>query len=215
MNHSGYTIRPFSEDDRPATLALGQHVVDWWNAQCPTLHLTAVPVEGGDIIAHLQIADRSFPEPSHRPGECQLRLIVAPEHRNRGLGSALYARAETLPNNEAHGCQSERALRARGNVRSPARRQPHHSRLFRSPGSRADPRLPVPSRLCPLRALPPLPPRPHCVRPGRVCGCDRAPGATGISSLHLCRGRRLGRPSQAALRPGERHAFSTAVSGDR
>jgi mycothiol synthase len=96
MEVPGYTIRPFSEEDRPAALAFGQPVIDWWNAQCPALHLTATPIAGGDIVAHLQIADRSYPQPSRRPGECQLRLIVSPEHRRRGLGGALYARAEAF-----------------------------------------------------------------------------------------------------------------------
>lgn len=96
MEVSGYRIRPFEEVDRAAALALGQHVLDWWNAQCPTLHLVAAPAEGGDIIAHLQIADRSLPEPSRHKGKCQLRLTVAPAHRNRGLGGALYARAEAF-----------------------------------------------------------------------------------------------------------------------
>ena len=47
-----------------------------------------------EILGHLQATDRSVPAPSRRPGQCHFFLDVAPEHRRRGLGNALYKRAE-------------------------------------------------------------------------------------------------------------------------
>jgi GNAT superfamily N-acetyltransferase len=80
-------IRPFREEDRAAVTALGETILDWWNRHT-ALHL----VIGEPAIAHLQVVDRST-TPVRRRGQLEMRLIVAPEHRRRGLGSLLYDRA--------------------------------------------------------------------------------------------------------------------------
>jgi GNAT superfamily N-acetyltransferase len=102
MDKKCYRIRPFAEGDRAAVESLGQPVLDWWNAECACLHLVAQDA-GGEVVAHLQIADRSFPKPSRRDGECQLRLTVASAHRGCGIGSGLYKQAEAFA--RAHGAR--------------------------------------------------------------------------------------------------------------
>jgi GNAT superfamily N-acetyltransferase len=94
----GYTIRAYRKADRAAVDALGTPVIDWWHAKGPeaSLHLVAVHDDAEQVVGHLQMVDQSVPEPSRRPGQCHLSLNVAPEHRRRGIGGTLYARAETF-----------------------------------------------------------------------------------------------------------------------
>ncbi len=92
---SAFFIRPFREEDRADASTLGTPVVDWWhgNGLGTSLHLVAV-TEGGGIAGHLQATDRTLPAPSRRPGQCHFSLAVAPTHRRRGIGGALYGCAE-------------------------------------------------------------------------------------------------------------------------
>jgi mycothiol synthase len=83
-------IRPFAEEDRATITALGVTIIDWWD-QHVALHLVA----GDPAVAHLQIVDRGS-TPTRRPGRTEMRLMVAPEHRRRGIGSRLYERALTF-----------------------------------------------------------------------------------------------------------------------
>src|SRR5262245_7752393 len=72
------TIRPYRKDDRAAVEGLGLAVIDWWN-EGAALHLVA----GDPPVAHLQAVDLNTVS-ARRPGQCHMRLIVAPAHR--GLG---------------------------------------------------------------------------------------------------------------------------------
>ena len=93
---AGHLVREYGEVDRAEAEALGHSVLDWWFAQGPetSLHLVAATADTGEVVGHLQAQDRSVPEPSRRPGQCHFTLNVAPDHRRRGLGSALYDRVE-------------------------------------------------------------------------------------------------------------------------
>jgi GNAT superfamily N-acetyltransferase len=81
------TIRPYREGDRAAVEGLGLAVIDWWN-QGAALHLVA----GGPPVAHLQAVDLGTVS-ARRTGQCHMRLVVAPAHRGRGIGGALFERA--------------------------------------------------------------------------------------------------------------------------
>jgi mycothiol synthase len=95
---AGYRVRPFEERDREAASALGTIVIDWWHNEVPgaSLHLVAEVIETDEIVGHLQGRDRSVPEPSHRPGQFHFAVDVAPAHRGRGIGGALYARLDAF-----------------------------------------------------------------------------------------------------------------------
>ena len=95
---AAYTLRPFREEDLAGVSALGAHVIDWWHGNGPgtALHLVAETAATGEIVGHLQVVDRGFPLPSRRPGQCHFTLEVAPEHRRRSIGGALYVRAEAF-----------------------------------------------------------------------------------------------------------------------
>jgi GNAT superfamily N-acetyltransferase len=80
-------IRPYRDDDRAAVEALGLAVIDWWN-EGAALHLVA----GDPPVAHLQAVDLGTVS-ARRPGQCHMRLVVAPTHRHRGIGGSLYQRA--------------------------------------------------------------------------------------------------------------------------
>ncbi len=88
------TIRPFQEEDRADAGALGTPVIDWWHGNGPGTSLHLVATEMREIVGHLQATDRSLSAPSRRPGQCHFCLAVAPAHRRRGIGSALYGCAE-------------------------------------------------------------------------------------------------------------------------
>ena len=90
-----YTIRPYREEDRTGAEALGTHVIGWWHQKGAetSLHLVAAEKATGAIVGHLQAVDHSVPEPTRRPGQCHFVLEVAPAHRQRGIGGALYAQA--------------------------------------------------------------------------------------------------------------------------
>ena len=92
---SASLIRAFREEDRAALGALGTSVVDWWhgNGLGTSLHLIAA-TDGGEVVGHLQVTDRSLPAPSRRSGQCHVSFAIAPAYRRRGIGSALYACAE-------------------------------------------------------------------------------------------------------------------------
>ncbi|CAN5690630.1 hypothetical protein BH11ARM2_BH11ARM2_18580 [soil metagenome] len=93
---AAYRIRSYEEGDRGAANALGASVVDWWHREVPgaALHLVVETVETGQVVGHLQARDRGVPEPSRRAGQCHFMLIVAPEHRRRGIGGCLLDRLE-------------------------------------------------------------------------------------------------------------------------
>jgi GNAT superfamily N-acetyltransferase len=78
------TIRPYREGDRAAVEGLGLAVIDWWN-EGAALHQVA----GGRPVAHLQAVDLGTVS-ARRPGQCHMRLVVAPTHRGHGIGGALY-----------------------------------------------------------------------------------------------------------------------------
>lgn len=81
-----YDIRPFTQEDRRAVEAMGLVIIDYWD-QHVALHLVA----GDPVVGHLQAVDRGT-TPTRRPGNIEMRLTVAPEHRRRGIGGRLYER---------------------------------------------------------------------------------------------------------------------------
>jgi GNAT superfamily N-acetyltransferase len=82
MNDTRY----FAEHDRAAVVAMGAAVIDDWD-RFVALHL----VVGDPAVAHLQAVDRDT-TPSRRPGCIEMRLVVAPEQRRRGIGGRLFER---------------------------------------------------------------------------------------------------------------------------
>jgi mycothiol synthase len=84
---SDFRVRAFREVDRPAVDRLNHAVIDWWRSAA-NLHLVALPGDGGDAAAQLQVVDRGTTA-ARREGRCEMRLFVAREHRRRGIGRAL------------------------------------------------------------------------------------------------------------------------------
>ncbi len=83
-------VRPFQHEDCAALSGLGMPVIDWWHGNGPGTSLHLAVTDGGAVVGHLQATDRSLPAPSRRAGQCHFTLAVAPAHRRRGIGGALY-----------------------------------------------------------------------------------------------------------------------------
>ena len=66
----------------------------WWVPHDPQLELVAVRED--QVVAELRIVDRGSPEPSRRKGECEMRLVVARDHRGQGIGNCLFEQALTF-----------------------------------------------------------------------------------------------------------------------
>jgi hypothetical protein len=89
---AGYAFRAYREEDRATVGALGATVFDSWHAKGleASAHQVAVYEATAEIVGHLQVVDKSVPEPSRRPGQCHFTLNVASAHRRRGIGGVLY-----------------------------------------------------------------------------------------------------------------------------
>jgi mycothiol synthase len=96
-------IRLFREEDRAAVVALDTReqpphrrytAAQWqrWDSQMSGQEVFIRLVAGDPAIAYLQVTDFNTIRRS-MPNVCHMHLIVAPEHRRRGIGSALFARA--------------------------------------------------------------------------------------------------------------------------
>jgi GNAT superfamily N-acetyltransferase len=79
-------LRPYRDTDAEAVRRIGGVAAAWRGATVVRL------VAGDPVVGHLYIVDRSTTA-VRRTGVCDLLLMVAPEHRRRGGGSALYDRA--------------------------------------------------------------------------------------------------------------------------
>jgi ribosomal protein S18 acetylase RimI-like enzyme len=97
------TIRPFRPDDVPDVVALENadlppesHLTpERWIADDPHKSGQEVflrLVAGQPAVGYLNATDRGTTL-ARKPGVCHLNLVVHPEHRRRGLGTALYQRA--------------------------------------------------------------------------------------------------------------------------
>jgi mycothiol synthase len=96
-------IRPFREEDRAAVVTLDTReqpphrrytATQWqrWDSEMSGQEVFIRLVSGDPAIAYLQVTDfNTIRRPM--PNVCHMHLIVAPEHRQRGIGSALFARA--------------------------------------------------------------------------------------------------------------------------
>ncbi len=91
-------LRAYCASDRELLGRLDANVIDWWHAkgQAASLHLVAALRDSGAVVAHLQAMDAGYPAPSRRTGQCQFTLRVAPEHRRKGIGSALTHQVEAF-----------------------------------------------------------------------------------------------------------------------
>ena len=96
-------IRPFREEDRAVVAALDTReqpshrrytAAQWqrWDSEMSGQEVFIRLVSGDPAIAYLQVTDFNTTRRS-MPDVCHMHLIVAPEHRRRGIGSALFARA--------------------------------------------------------------------------------------------------------------------------
>ena len=94
--NDAYDIRPYVPDDRDAVYAMESLVLDWWHKVGASLHRVVAERETGAVVAHLQVKDRTIPSPSRHTDRCDMILTVAPAHRRKGIGSALYAEARNF-----------------------------------------------------------------------------------------------------------------------
>jgi mycothiol synthase len=81
-----FDLRPYQETDEEAVKRIGAVAAE--ERDCAALRLVA----GEPIAGHVQIVDRST-TPIRRQGVCDMYLIVAPQRRRQGMGSALYQAA--------------------------------------------------------------------------------------------------------------------------
>lgn len=100
------SIRPFAEADYPAVVGVGNRsfpeypdsIDEWrhWDIhRSPALRFRRFVAEAeGQVVAYGSFAQE---EGMYHPDKYQLEITVDPDHRNRGIGSALYAHlSETL-----------------------------------------------------------------------------------------------------------------------
>jgi GNAT superfamily N-acetyltransferase len=101
-----FDIRPFYERDRSTIVEIDNYDLplprrytaqDWAleDAEREPQEVALRLVVGDPAIAFLEVRDMSTTPPGFRsvPGVCELTLIVAHNHRRRGIGSALYSQA--------------------------------------------------------------------------------------------------------------------------
>jgi len=89
-----FRLRRFEEADRAAVRRLGHDTIDGWRSAA-NLHLVAMGDHDDAPVAQLQVVDRSTTT-ARRAGRCEMRLFVAREYRNRGIGGALINRARVF-----------------------------------------------------------------------------------------------------------------------
>lgn len=96
--NSPFEIRLPREKDETAlsTAERERALPGWWTTDCP--HLTLVAEQAGKTVAELRVADRSYPKPTMREGDCELRLVVAAAFRRQRIGAALFHRALDFAN---------------------------------------------------------------------------------------------------------------------